>query len=110
MASIICVALAVYFESRGEPLAGQYAVASVVWNRVNDDRWPSTACEVVFQEKQFASIKHVADPVAWYTAIKAASHTRYNPTTKAFFFATPGHHKKYKYLESIGNHNFFTVP
>ena len=28
-------------------MAGQYAVADVVLNRVHDDRWPNTVCEVI---------------------------------------------------------------
>jgi len=35
-----------------------------------------------------------------------AAETRRNRTTPAFFFATPGLHN-YKYLETIGNHEFF---
>ena len=52
---MICVALAVYFEARGESLEGQRAVASVVWNRRNDERWPNHTCEVVAQKGQFES-------------------------------------------------------
>lgn len=44
-----CLALNVYFESRGEPLNGQIAVAHVVMNRVADDRFPGTVCAVVQQ-------------------------------------------------------------
>lgn len=44
-----CLAQAVYFEARGEPLAGQFAVASVVLNRVADRHYPDEICAVVFQ-------------------------------------------------------------
>ena len=44
-----CLAEAVYFESRGEPLAGQIAVAEVVLNRVDDRRYPNTICGVTRQ-------------------------------------------------------------
>ena len=37
---------AIYFESRGEPLAGQIAVAEVVLNRVDARRFPNTVCGV----------------------------------------------------------------
>lgn len=46
-----CLAQAVYFEARSEPLEGQLAVAQVVLNRVQDRRYPSTVCEVVFQNE-----------------------------------------------------------
>ena len=44
-----CMAQAIYYESRNEPLAGQLAVAEVVSNRMRDHRYPDTACGVVFQ-------------------------------------------------------------
>ena len=106
MLEIICVALAVYFESRGESLQGQRAVASVVWNRRDDPRWPSSSCEVVKQPNQFATLFEPTDPHSWQTAVLVAAETENNRTTPAFFFATPGLHN-YKYLETIGNHEFF---
>jgi len=42
-----CLAQNIYHESRSDNLAGQYAVADVVLNRVHDDRWPNTVCNVV---------------------------------------------------------------
>lgn len=44
-----CLAQAIYYEARSEPLSGWKAVADVVINRVNDRRYPSTVCGVVFQ-------------------------------------------------------------
>lgn len=44
-----CLAQAVYHESRGEPEAGQWAVASVILNRVQSRRYPDSVCGVVFQ-------------------------------------------------------------
>jgi len=44
-----CLAEAVYFEARGEPLRGQEAVAQVVMNRVFSGYYPSNVCGVVFQ-------------------------------------------------------------
>jgi spore germination cell wall hydrolase CwlJ-like protein len=42
-----CLAEAIYFEARNQPLLGQIAVAVVIKNRMKDPRWPSTACGVV---------------------------------------------------------------
>jgi spore germination cell wall hydrolase CwlJ-like protein len=53
-----CLAGAVYFESRGEPLDGQLAVAQVVMNRAEDRRWPSSYCGVVYQRAQFSFVKN----------------------------------------------------
>jgi hypothetical protein len=44
-----CLAQAIYFEARGEPLDGQVAVAEVVLNRVQDRRFPGTVCGVTTQ-------------------------------------------------------------
>lgn len=44
-----CLATAIYFESRGEPLAGQIAVAEVVLNRVDSRSYPGTICAVTTQ-------------------------------------------------------------
>jgi len=44
-----CIADAVYFEARGEPLRGQMAVAQVVLNRVFSGRYPDNICGVVYQ-------------------------------------------------------------
>jgi len=53
-----CLAGAVYFESRGEKLAGQLAVAKVVINRSEDTRWPASYCGVVYQRAQFSFVKN----------------------------------------------------
>ncbi|WP_404400648.1 cell wall hydrolase [Pelagibacterium halotolerans] len=47
-----CLAQAVYHESRGEPEEGQWAVASVILNRVESPRYPDTVCGVVFQNAE----------------------------------------------------------
>lgn len=49
-----CLTEAIYFESRSESYAGQLAVALVVSNRVQDNRWPDTYCDVVHQKHQFS--------------------------------------------------------
>jgi spore germination cell wall hydrolase CwlJ-like protein len=46
---INCLALNIYHESRGDSFAGQTAVSDVVMNRVSDDFYPDTVCEVVKQ-------------------------------------------------------------
>ena len=44
-----CLAEALYFEARGEPIKGQLAVGEVVLNRVEDPRYPDSICKVVNQ-------------------------------------------------------------
>ena len=50
-AAVLCMALNIYHEARGEPLAGQIGVAHSVLNRMSDSRYPDTACEVIKQAK-----------------------------------------------------------
>jgi spore germination cell wall hydrolase CwlJ-like protein len=44
-----CLANAIYFEARGEPVRGQIAVAQVVMNRVFSGYYPHDVCGVVYQ-------------------------------------------------------------
>ena len=46
---LMCLALNVYHEARSDSMLGQYAVAHVVMNRVQSDRYPDTTCDVVQQ-------------------------------------------------------------
>jgi spore germination cell wall hydrolase CwlJ-like protein len=59
-----CLAQAVYFESRGEPLAGQLAVAEVVINRSKSGYYPSDYCSVITQRKQFSFVRNGHIPQA----------------------------------------------
>ena len=52
-----CLAQAVYFESRGEPLDGQLAVAHVVINRAESSTFPDDYCSVVTQRAQFSFVR-----------------------------------------------------
>jgi spore germination cell wall hydrolase CwlJ-like protein len=47
-----CLANAVYFEARGEPVRGQIAVAQVVMNRVFSPFYPNDVCGVVYQNAE----------------------------------------------------------
>jgi len=51
-----CLAEAIYFESRGEPVRGQMAVAQVVMNRVFSGYYPNNVCGTVYQN----SHRHLA--------------------------------------------------
>jgi spore germination cell wall hydrolase CwlJ-like protein len=46
-----CLTKNIYYEARGEPVDGQYAVAEVTMNRVASKHYPNTVCEVVYQER-----------------------------------------------------------
>jgi spore germination cell wall hydrolase CwlJ-like protein len=79
-----CLAEGIYHEARGEPEAGQAAVAQVILNRVRAPAYPDTICGVVYQNKswrnrcQFSfACDGIADKVrsgpAWSTARRIAS-------------------------------------
>ena len=78
-----CLADAVYFESRGEPVRGQIAVAQVVMNRVFSGYYPRNVCATVYQNKhrrlacQFTFAcdgipEAVTEPNAWVRAMRIA--------------------------------------
>lgn len=50
-ADLDCLARNVYHEARGEPLAGQRAVAEVTLNRVGSPQFPNTVCTVVYEKR-----------------------------------------------------------
>ncbi len=78
-----CLAEAIYFESRGEAVRGQIAVAQVVLNRAFSGYYPSTVCGVVYQNAHrylacqftFACDRHadvIRDQDAWQRAKRIA--------------------------------------
>lgn len=74
-----CLATAVYFESKGEPLEDQLAVAQVILNRVESHRFADTICGVVNQPKQFSYSKSAAvrsGSSNWRTAVAIAKIAR----------------------------------
>jgi len=122
-----CLAAAVYFEARGEPVPGQAAVAQVVLNRVKAPAYPSTVCGVVYQNKKwrnrcqfsfacdgirdkvtdkksYAQAQTVAKSVtsgkSW--SRKIGSSTHYHAT-----YVSPKWAKKMKRITKIGRHIFY---
>jgi len=77
-----CLAGAVYFESKGEPLEGQLAVAEVIMNRAASGRFPPSICSVVFQPRQFSFVRGGGMPSiprgsrAWQEAVAIARIAR----------------------------------
>lgn len=64
---LICLAENIYFESRGESLAGQLAVGIVTMNRVTSSEFPKSVCSVVKQTRYFegAPMKNACQ-FSWY--------------------------------------------
>lgn len=69
-----CLATAIYYEAKGEPLAGQLGVAHVILNRSESGRFPRTVCGVVTQPGQFAFVHggQMASPGAANHAYRTA--------------------------------------
>ena len=67
-----CLAQNIYFESANQSFAGRVAVANVVLNRVEDDQFPSTVCDVVYQAEMKENWKGNLLPIlhrcqfSWY--------------------------------------------
>jgi N-acetylmuramoyl-L-alanine amidase len=51
---LACLAENVYYEARGEPLVGQYAIAEVTMNRVASREFANSVCEVVHSRGAFS--------------------------------------------------------
>jgi spore germination cell wall hydrolase CwlJ-like protein len=77
-----CLANAVYFEARSEPIEGQLAVAEVVMNRSASGRYPTDLCSVITQKAQFSFIRRGKfphanrDSEAWKKAVAIAAIAR----------------------------------
>jgi hypothetical protein len=65
MRNLTCLALNVYFEARGEPPAGQFAVAEVTMNRVASGRYPDTICGVVHQKNWDSLRRRYVSAFSW---------------------------------------------
>jgi len=62
---LACLARNVYFEARGEPPAGQYAVAEVTMNRVASPAYPRSVCEVVYEKRWDAIRNRYVGAFSW---------------------------------------------
>jgi N-acetylmuramoyl-L-alanine amidase len=114
-----CLAGAVYFESKGEPLQGQLAVAEVILNRAKSGRFPSSVCGVILQPGQFSFVRGGGfPPIArssqgWREAV-AITHVAQKAewssgVGKALFFharrVSPGWNLQK--IAAVGNHVFY---
>lgn len=122
-AQIECLAQNIYFEGQSEALIAQEAIAWVTLNRVHDEKYPDTVCDVVWQDSQFSwthdgkSDNVDADDENWQTARKLA-HRVYqiyglspDPTEGAVMFhadyVSPKWRKSYERTVQIDTHIFY---
>ena len=127
-----CLAMNIYHEARGESLAGQYAVADVVLNRLTDKRYPDTICGVVKE-----SVKWKGNPVrnkcqfSWYcdgrpdtatqtdswmqaveVAISILHYDKFRGITEGAThyhtnYVDPFWNTSYRLIGTIGDHKFY---
>jgi N-acetylmuramoyl-L-alanine amidase len=113
-----CLATSIYFESKGEPLAGQLAVAQVVLNRAKQKRFGASVCGVVTQPGQFSFVRggrlpDVDEGKATYrTAVAVAkvalAEAWDSPAPQALYFnARRAPFAGKTRVASIGNHVFY---
>ena len=116
-----CLATAVYFESMGEPLEGQLAVANVVINRAKSGRYPTSWCGVVKQKAQFSFVRAGRFPRidyscdAWAKAQAIARIAALNLTTALpqdvlwyhADYVAPRWRNNLRRVEKIGAHIFY---
>ncbi len=114
-----CLAGAIYYESKGEPLAGQLAVAEVILNRADSGRFGGSICDVVTQPGQFSFVRGGRVPdidpsrPAWRTALAVAkvalNDAWESDAGDALYFHArrvgPGWGREK--VASIGNHIFY---
>jgi Cell Wall Hydrolase len=122
-----CLANAVYFEARSEPVRGQIAVAQVVMNRAFSGFYPSDVCGVVYQNAN----RHLAcqftfacdgipdivnDPESWARATRIAKETLDGKLWLADVGKSTHYHASYvrpwwvramSRTSKIGLHNFY---
>ncbi|MCD2323516.1 cell wall hydrolase [Sphingomonas sp. IC-56] len=113
-----CLAVGIYYESKGEPLAGQLAVAQVLINRTQSGRFPKSVCSVLTQRGQFSFIRGGKIPTPpsnaqWRQALAVAQVAQKDlwdgPADEALYFHA--RHSKASWarprIASIGNHIFY---
>lgn len=113
-----CLAVGVYYEAKGEPLAGQLAVAEVLLDRTTSGRFPHDVCGVLKQRGQFSFVRGGVMPTPpanaqWRKAMAVAQVAQKDlwesPVDGALYFharyVSPGW--KRPVAGKIGNHVFY---
>lgn len=117
-AQLRCLANGVYFESNGESLDGQLAVAHVIINRARSGRFATSYCGVLTQRSQFSFVRGGVVPQAprgasWQRSVAIAriaeAQSWRNPAPGALFFhaarVSPGWNRPR--IAQIDNHIFY---
>lgn len=108
------LARAVYSEARGEPFQGQVAIAAVILNRVEHEKFPDSISGVIFQPAAFTAVQDgqfwlTPDSTAYAAVEKALAGNDpsggavfyYNPTTSSNWWI-----RSRQIITAIGKHVF----
>lgn len=109
--SLLCLALVIHNESRGEPKEGKMAIAHVTLNRSKNK---NNICKTVYAKGQFATqpVKFTNNP-AWTDSKIIARDALFkktkDPTNGAVYFHNNKVNPKWKFKKTkkIGNHIFY---
>lgn len=118
-----CIATAVYFEARGEPVEGQLAVAEVVLNRARSGKYPASICAVVKQASQFSFVRRGKIPriakatESWRRAVAIAHIARERLAQQIGAdvlwyhanYVSPGWGRRLNRVTQIGAHIFYSA-
>ncbi|MCH2095579.1 MAG: cell wall hydrolase [Rhodobacteraceae bacterium] len=124
-----CLTEALYFEARGESLKGQFAVAEVILNRVDNPRYPNTVCGVINQGTgrkyacQFTYTcdgrpETISEPRA-YTRVGKVARAMLDGASRALTKGATHYHttavkpkwsRKFPRTATIGVHHFYRQP
>ena len=127
-----CMALNIYHEARSESLAGQFAVADVVLNRMKSKDYPDTVCGVVKEARlwdgypvrnkcQFSwycdgKPDTPTENDAWYRSLDVAQDIMYDNRFRGITEGATHYHTHYvnprwnrnmKLIGTIGDHIFY---
>lgn len=125
-----CLALNVYWESRGEPLRGRQAIAAVTLNRTASSAFPGSICQVVWQGAALGMHRcqfswacdgrgnKPRNRTAWNEAVRVANEALLqdfpDPTGGALYFhathVRPRWSHSFVKMGQIGRHIFYGVP
>jgi len=126
---ITCLARNIYYESRGESVAGQHAVAEVTMNRVDSKRFPDSVCAVVHEQRWDKIRKRNVGAFSWTelgplpkpkgkpwnramaVAVESYDNESTNQVPGALFYhakrITPRWSRTKKLVAVIGSHRFY---
>lgn len=111
---VLCMALAIHHESRGESITGQAAVGYTIINRTKNKGFPETICKVIHQKGQFGfivkklKIRNFKEfEVSKKVAIQIINGKIRNPIGNRLYFSRKQIFKTSNKPIRIGKHVFF---